>query len=284
MEVILRDETPSKAPPHEQLTRSNNLNKRYDEDSYDVYADDDGILAKEGTAKRKCRRITAVSVLCLALAIVAVVCGLTFAWKKGRESDEFGQFSQTNGAIEIMNTGCTVVQDIKEPKLEFYFSVQESTRHFDATEIASLENAIAEGYNAESLGCKGDEFNRFLYGCTLSHQSFSTYVTKDSNVHSLEALFDCKISCDGCSDANAFASTYPSLDGSRYLYEDLNGGAIMAEIASRMTGLASFDEIIGVTVTMSVEGVPTNIKRMSRSDWSGTSGNRVSDRSLNTPL
>jgi hypothetical protein len=267
MEVILRDETSNPPRGEEELYDTKKLGNEYQEDT----DDDSSILVRRSGGN--CRRMTVVSVICLALVVVAIVLASTIS-KKNRQTETYGQFSEANGALDIMGSGCSVVQDIKEPKLELYFKVSDPTRLFNAEEITSLEAAIVEGYNSKSLGCDGDEYNRFVYSCSLIHQDSSNYITSSEDFHSVEALFDCKISCDGCTDENAFASEFPS--SGRYLSEDLKAAEIMAEISNRMGVSTSFGELIGVTITMSADGIPTDVKRMSSSEWTAAVADGVS--------
>ncbi|KAL3927929.1 MAG: hypothetical protein SGARI_005186, partial [Bacillariaceae sp.] len=273
MEVIINDET------YETAARSTSggsryvlkQNKGYDdtddasddmvpvEDISDENSMDDG-----GKRKKRCKTWTIVGLVCLNLMVVAFFIVAIVNFKKTNDANrEYGQFSQTSASNDILGSGCVVTQDIHSPKLEFFLQITEPVSTLSPGEAKDMGAAIVEGYNSASLGCNGDTYNRFMYECALTHQALTEYYSANGPVHTLDAVFTCKVSCDGCTAETAFADEFPVSDGRRELQSTLSAKSIMAEIESRMDGTADFDSVIGVSIT--TDG--SSVKSMTSSEW-----------------
>ena len=271
MEVVLGDETQQAAAHTSGGSRYVlKTNKGYDTEVDDGASDmiaveeiSDEHSVDEGKRKKKrCKTWTIVGLVCLNLMVVAFFIVAIVNFKKTNEMNRtYGEFSQSSASNDILGSGCAVTQDIHTPKMEFFLQVSEPVSTLSDNEASAMEPAIVEGYNAASLGCNGDAYNRFMYECFLTQQALTEYYSSDGPVHSLDALFTCKISCDGCTTDNAFADEFPVSSGRR-LQSSLSAASIMSEIESRMSGKADFDSVIGVSISM--DGF---VKSMTSSEW-----------------
>ncbi|KAL3942549.1 MAG: hypothetical protein SGARI_000230 [Bacillariaceae sp.] len=92
----------------------------------------------------------------------------------------------------------------------------------DVSEQRDLEEAVWIGYNNVSQGCN-DTYHRWMYNVKMVNQTVLQNVVMEDGTTPLQTLFDgvsnllvhfeMKISCNGCSEENAFASIYPSTFG-----------------------------------------------------------------------
>ena len=264
MEVVLKDESMDNwRKSHgdwEDDDGSSHLH--VEEMTYENDADGEP-SGKRGKKSRKTWVI--VGLVCLNVMVLVAFIVAVVGYQKSNEAvQSYGEFSQTSASNDILGSGCVITQDIQEPKMEFFLEISEPVSTLSDGEAASLASAIVEGYNAASLGCNGDAYNRFMYECSLIHQALTEYYSSDGPVHTLDALFDCKISCNGCTADNAFADEFPVSSERRHLDgSTLSAASIMAEIGSRMTGKADFDSIIGVSITTDA----TNVKSMTSAEW-----------------
>ncbi|KAG7372165.1 laminin G domain containing protein [Nitzschia inconspicua] len=146
------------------------------------------------------------------------------------------------------------IKDTKEPIIKLtLFSGMERLVDWEEAEI--LERAVMEGYNEASGGCR-DEYERWIYGTKLVNQSLIPlyYVNRHENgtlsttfakEYTHVVQFQTVISCNGCSDEEAFASYYPESFGDltddnfhRHLHLDesrtLSAGLILNEIERKI--------------------------------------------------
>ena len=274
MEVVLGDETQQAAAHTSGGSRYVlKTNKGYDTELDDGASDmiaveeiSDEHSVDEGKRKKKrCKTWTIVGLVCLNLMVVAFFIVAIVNFKKTNEMNRtYGEFSQSSASNDILGSGCAVTQDIHTPKMEFFLQVSEPVSTLSDNEASAMESAIVEGYNAASLGCNGDAYNRFMYECALTHQALTEYYSSDGPVHTLDALFTCNISCDGCTAETAFADEFPVSSGRRRnLQSILSAASVMSEIESRMAGTADFDNVIGVSIT--TDGA--SVKSMTSSEW-----------------
>ncbi len=264
-----------------------------DEYSVDEYSVDE--YSADGFERNRPRcfdgfKLILASVIGLALVVAAAVLAATITSMKSTDVETTGEFSKV-GSREILNSGCTTIEDIKELTLQILFQVSDPDKLFDAAEISALETSIAEGYNAATLGCDGDDFNRFMYQCFLVHNSLirKYYVTEETNLTSIDAWFDCKISCNGCTDVNAFASVYASAEvGNKKPQKEedeehlLRAGDIMAEIDSQIARAVPVARIFSVSIAMYDDGVSSIEKSMTRSEWETHQDKELNDDTGNT--
>jgi hypothetical protein len=290
MEVIISDETYENAARKSGGSRYVlKTNNHYDTD--DVSSDGNQVEVvdisdehsmddpTDGKRKRRCKTWTIVGLACLNMMVVAFFIVAIVKFKKTNEMNRsYGQFSQTSASDDILGSGCVVTQDTHSTKMEFFLQVSEPVTTLSDGESAAMESAIIEGYNAASPGCNGDAYNRFMYDCSLTDQALTEYYSADGPVHTLDALFTCKISCDRCTTETAFADEYPLPTGRRDLQSLLSASSIMSEIESRMHGKADFDNIIGVSIT--TDG--SNVKSMTSAEWAPKIAEGVSFQMNNT--
>jgi len=118
------------------------------------------------------------------------------------------------------------IKELHNPILEITLATVNSEQMIDETEIKNLERAVLAAYNQASGGCF-DKFQRWMYGVNTIDQTVLEHVALDNEAdtqsisHSFEKEFnivlrlETLISCDGCSQDEAFASVYPSSFGKR---------------------------------------------------------------------
>jgi hypothetical protein len=177
------------------------------------------------------------------------------------------------------------LHDMREPVLELHINAGRFNRTIDNEETNLLEHAIKEGYNVAAGGCL-DEFERFMIGSTLKNTALIENVENveesdenDSTVEvdatkTLVLEFETVISCDGCTEDEAFASRYPSTygspSGSRVLQtlssEPLDAGKIMEEIVKRIKDvLPDLGEITDAIIHAETDGGVATIKKRTSS-------------------
>ena len=93
-----------------------------------------------------------------------------------------------------------------------------------AFEKEELEKAVTDGFNQVSDGC-ADQFQRWMYNATLVEQKLHQDMVLTDKTTRLQNTFEgtstlvvqfaTKISCNGCSEIEAFASSYPTTFGRR---------------------------------------------------------------------
>ena len=124
--------------------------------------------------------------------------------------------------------GCQpTIKELHKPVLAITLaSSAQSKQLMDETETKDLEQAILEAYNQASNGCS-DEYQRWMYGVNIIDQTLLEKAVMDKEVdsssisHNFEEEYnlvlrlETTISCDGCTNDEAFASVYPSSFGKR---------------------------------------------------------------------
>ena len=236
-------------------------------------ADDDD-EGKTSSSFSGCRKMTVCSVICFAVLLVIIVVSTTTAKKKNeqraQQTETVGSYSQARTPAEEQS-GCTGLDDTYAPKLDFLLRVHSASGLFTPDEVSSMEAAIMEAYNEVSLGCNGDDYNRYMYGVDMIHQNIDVYHdTNGGSTTVLEALVGTQISCTGCWEDNCFASEYPSGNYKRILHAGyhLSGAEVLAKMQQKFSSIESFDSIISATISVDTPdgGVATNQKSIRNSD------------------
>jgi hypothetical protein len=234
-----------------------------------VDEDDDDSVRK--SSFNGCRKLTICAVMCFAVLLVVIVVSLTTVGKKNnaQETETFGSFSQAQTPAQ-KQSGCTEIADTYEPKLDFTFQVPTGSGLFTADETAAMEVAIMEAYNDVSLGCLGDDYNRYMYNVSMIHQQVSTYQNNGEAVTVIDALIGSKISCVDCSEDSCFASEFPSGGSRRQLQsgDRLNGAEIIAKMEEKLSTVVTIDSIVSakVSVDSADGGIASNTKSIRVSD------------------
>lgn len=135
--------------------------------------------------------------------------------------------SQGQSMIGDDGEGCQpTIKELHNPILEITLATVHSEQMIDETETKNLEHAVLAAYNQASGGCS-DKFQRWMYGVNTIDQTVLEHVALDNEAdtqsisHTFEKEFnvvlrlETLISCDGCSQDEAFASVYPSSFGKR---------------------------------------------------------------------
>jgi hypothetical protein len=139
----------------------------------------------------------------------------------------------TKNNNQIQGEGCQpTIKELHKPVLEITLaSSAQSKQLMNDTETKNLEQAILEAYNQASNGCS-DEYQRWMYGVNIIDQTLLEHAVMENDVdvdsdssssisHTFEEEYnlvlrlETTISCDGCTNDQAFASVYPSSFGKR---------------------------------------------------------------------
>lgn len=168
------------------------------------------------SGSRKSRRNLYLGCCAMTLALAgAAVAGFLVATKE----DERALNSQYSITGDFCQPGS--IKDTREPLLELSLSAGTMNRLVTDQEKKQLEKSVLAGFNDVSGGCT-DEYERWMYGAVLVNQTLvNPHVALEADgtgalSHTLTEeftlllQFETIISCDNCTEEEAFASEYPS--------------------------------------------------------------------------
>jgi hypothetical protein len=180
--------------------------------------DDDDMKVSNNTASppKKSRKTLYIASLGLVLAVTgAAVAGFMVAKKEDR--------NQVNSQYSITGEFCEPgsVKDTREPLLELSLGVGRLNRMITDEEKREVEKSVMAGFNDASGGCT-DPYERWMYGIVMVNQTLvPADVALEADVDSPLSVtfeeeynmilkFETIISCDNCTEDEAFASDYPN--------------------------------------------------------------------------
>jgi hypothetical protein len=208
-------------------------------------------VAPSNEKKKESRSMTTKCALAFLVVLVAGSATVGGYFLIQQQKNNNTKINQIQG-----DEGCQpTIKELHKPVLEITFaSSAQSKQLMNETETKDLEQAILEAYNQASNGCS-DEYQRWMYGVNIIDQTLLEKAVMDKEVdsssisHTFEEEYNLVlrletiISCDGCTNDEAFASAYPSSFGKRattngrQLDEDKlsNAGVVYEAVVSNLS-------------------------------------------------
>jgi hypothetical protein len=157
------------------------------------------------------------------------------------------------------------VKDTREPILELALTVGRMNRSVTAEEQKEIEKSVLAGFNDASGGCT-DPYERWMYGIVMVNQTLTPHAALAATGNSaishtfvqqeyhMILKFETIISCNNCTEDEAFASNYPSSFSAVYDDDD-------EDEEDEGAGARALGDFTGERVQLSAAAVVENIER-----------------------